>query len=143
MCYGVQYDSVLQFISDVKDIHDSTSWGNYLENEFVYIGEACAVSGNWQNLSEKIKSSDTDLLLQTGAYEINKAKNIYDLAGNVAERTMERGKSWGSSWDDVFRGGSFSYGTGSSSAAVRCPNMSDAYIESFGFRVALYITSLN
>ncbi len=61
LCYGVQWDAIMNFVSDeTHNIVDSTSWGKY--------------SGNIQRCGEN---------------ETMKAKNIYDLAGNVAELTME------------------------------------------------------
>ena len=61
LCYGVQWDAIMNFVSDeTHNIVDSSSWGKY--------------SGSIQRCGEN---------------ETMKAKNIYDLAGNVAEFTME------------------------------------------------------
>lgn len=34
LCYGIQYDAVLDFINDIVDVNSSASWGNYLESSF-------------------------------------------------------------------------------------------------------------
>ncbi len=74
LCYGVQWDAIMNFVSD-KDhnIINSTSWGNCLNSE----GAAKEFSG--------VDNMD----YTTGRSEAWKAKNIYDLAGNVVEFTME------------------------------------------------------
>lgn len=61
LCYGVQWDAMLDYIKDQKNVTDSTTWGNY-------------DSGNVEN---------------TGSTDTYSAKNIYDVAGNVGEWNME------------------------------------------------------
>ena len=66
LCYGVQWDAVLRWINKDYSINyilrDSTEKGNYDAN------------GN---------------LIKSGNDENYQIKNIYDLAGNVSEWTME------------------------------------------------------
>ena len=59
---------------------DSTSWGNYKNATFEYINS----SGN-----RATKNKDSRTKIPTGSTEYTKANNIYDLAGNVPEWTME------------------------------------------------------
>ncbi len=70
LIYGVQWDAALRFIADeTHNVTDSTSWGNYYNNT-----DRTQVSPNNP--------------AKTGAHENWKAKNIYDLAGNIREWTM-------------------------------------------------------
>ena len=81
---------------------NSSSWGNYYDHEFTI------TRGNYAELNEDegdiiwneenlplietnsyTKEDETFVLLTTGASEDNKAKNIYDVAGNCFEWTME------------------------------------------------------
>lgn len=113
LCYGVQWDAVLNFIdaSYVKGkaegyLKDSTNKGNY--------------------------ESDIE---QTGSSEEYMKKNIYDIAGNVSEWTMEAFETQ----YRVIRGGNYKGIASMSPASVRyieTPSKSDSTI---GFRVALYL----
>ena len=66
LCYGVQWDAVMRWISEdsniAKYLKDSSGKGNY----------------------------DVNKIIPTGSNENYKIKNIYDMAGNVYEWTMER-----------------------------------------------------
>lgn len=113
LCYGVQWDAVLNFIDDsyVKGkaegyIKDSTNKGNYGSN-----------------------------LEQTGSNEEYMKKNIYDIAGNVSEWTMEAFETQ----YRVLRGGNYkgmASMTPVSGRYIETPSKSD---ETIGFRVALYL----
>ena len=109
LCYGVEWDAVLDFIKDKNDVSNSTSWGNY---------------------SDKGK-----ILTKTGSSDTYSAKNIYDVAGNVWEWTMES-----SSGERRVRRGGGCWATGSESpAAQRGSFATITNSTDFGFRVALYI----
>ena len=76
------------------------------------------------------------VLLSTGAVEDNSKMNIYDLAGNVWEWTLE--KSNDSDDPCAVRGGYF-IGAGSSFSANKRDSRSTATNSyNFGFRPALY-----
>ena len=127
LCYGVQWDAIMRWMQDVtnltggKYVEDSAGMGWY--------------SDNYSNDSTGNADHKTGIDLNGGK---NKVKNIYDLAGNVWEWTME-------SYDTgyrVFRGGDY-YGSGSDCpASDRGSNHTshDVY-DSIGFRVTLYLNS--
>ena len=105
LIYGVEWDAALKFISSEKDVLESTSWGNYSNNP-----------------------------AKTGAHENWKAKNVYDMAGNIWEWSMEAYTTN----RRVLRGASYYYGGVGKPAALRSlesPGVSSSY----GFRVAFYI----
>ena len=121
LCYGVQWDAIMRWMKNVpnltggKYVQDSTGMGWY--------------SDNYQ---EENSAHQTGIDLIGGK---NKVKNIYDLAGNVWEWTMESC----STYVRVFRGGGFNdLGSGypASHRGSDIPSSSYFYI---GFRVTLYL----
>ena len=124
LIYGVQWDAIMNFIDSNYSngdgtcnsfVSNSTGQGNYNEDEN---------TNSWKNNLTSCGSSDD--------YRV---KNIYDLAGNVFEWTMEAYSSDGR----VVRGGYF-IGSGSSApASYRGGNFPDDGDGDLGFRVALYL----
>ncbi len=124
LCYGVQWDTVMNFVSDEEhDINNSLSWGNYRHStgaaqKYSYSLNTCGKNDAWQ------------------------AKNIYDLAGNVWEWTMET-RAVGVAYRGI-RGGYFGHtaSTEDLGAAHRIgfwkQDVHQAYYEC-GFRVTLYL----
>ena len=111
LCYGVQWDATLNFISDAEhDIKNSSSWGRNVNSSVEVPG----------------------ITATCGFSEIWKAKNIYDLAGNCNEWTMEAGSSTGR----VVRGSGLM--DSNTTVSVRSTPEPSAY-GFFGFRVTLYI----
>ena len=90
LCYGVQWDAMLNFLGKTSEI-DSTAWGNYMNaGTFDFEGEYYTIGDDkWKNDKTK-KYIDESMLLQTGVAERNSSKNIYDVAGNLWEWTMEQ-----------------------------------------------------
>ena len=93
LIYGVQWDAIMAWIdpayktgscSTDSFVRDSTGRGNYTEEENV---------NPWRNS-----------LAATGASANYAVKNIYDLAGNVAEWTMEKIENACGGINRVFRG---------------------------------------
>ena len=100
LCYGVQWGAMLNFIGKASETN-STSWGNYYNN----IGDTWEITrqtakysenygATWNLISDestnkKEKTSGAFILLTTGANDNFKVKNIYDVAGNCGEWTME------------------------------------------------------
>lgn len=100
LCYGVQWDAMLDFIkSKDRDVINSTSWGNYKDNNWTITNQNAKYSidngTTWKNISDepnkqKNKGNTTDeILLTTGASDNFSAKNIYDVAGNCFEWNMD------------------------------------------------------
>ena len=86
MIWGNQWDRTLIWLVESenkskKDICvDSTNWGNYANSTFNYMISDDKVVNKNQNES---------LRIPTGSTEYSRANNIYDLAGNVWEWTIE------------------------------------------------------
>ena len=122
LIYGVQWDAIMRWMQDVpnltggKYVEDSTGMGWYSDNYS---------SGN--------ANHQTGIDVDGGK---NKVKNIYDLAGNVLEWTME---SY-STTNRTYRGGDYIYSGSDDPVSVR--RISDIPSSSYtglGFRVALYL----
>ena len=114
LCYGIQWDATLAFIGDENYNKDSTSKGNHKNNAWTIDRETAKYTTSpssdttWTSISAeenktKTKTASESILLTTGASEEFKTKNIYDLAGNVSERTNEAL----STTSRVSRGGNF------------------------------------
>ena len=117
LCYGVQWDATLAWIdSDYTGFpKDSRGKGNYNEDEN---------TGLWKGS-----------IALTGISEDYKVNNIYDLAGNVREWTME---SYGKIYR-VARGGNYTatgYVSPTSRRDYTLPYYNFDYI---GFRITLYL----
>ena len=137
--YGAMWDETLGFVKDdAHSVTNSITWGNYYSTTFKFTGEYCedpnATTPTYIEGTNIDKPQNKEWLLTTGASETNKAKNIYDLAGNVYEWTQESE----STTNRVFRGGFYyDYDEAPVSYRGRC-NPSDIYYYQ-GFRPALYI----
>ena len=121
MIWGSQWDRTLMWLVESKDktkeqICDSRDWGNYSNST----GEAEAGSGTKR---------------PTGYSESWKANNIYDLAGNVYDWTMEAR----SSNIRVLRGGSYSLDGTYGPVSSRVYNYPTYSISYYGCRGVLYI----
>ena len=132
MIWGNQWDRTLMWLietgSKTKEqiADDSTSWGNYYNATFEYVNS----SG-----STATKNEGSSTRIPTGSAEYTKANNIYDLAGNVRDWTMEAS----STYVRVFRGGVYVSNGDNSPADCRSnyyPTYSNYY---YGCRSALYI----
>ena len=132
IAWGNQFDRTLAWLVETGNktkqeiTDDSSNWGNYENATFEYINS----SGNIAT-----KNKDSYTRIPTGSTEYTKANNIYDLAGNVWDGTME-------AYDTDHRssrGGYCSY-TGTDNPAdfrrYYRPPYSNVY---YGCRSALYI----
>ena len=131
LIYGVQWDAIMAWIepryknasnaeellAEKNFVADSTGKGNYNED---------ANTNTWKGQ-----------VTTTGASEAYAVNNVYDLAGNVSEWTMESYFAY----LRVYRGGNY-LSTGSDSPAsnrvIYNPSSSDVVI---GFRVTLFLNS--
>ena len=114
LCYGVQWDAVMNFIDPKYETGECNTTTSFVAN-----------SQGKGNYKENIET--------TGYYV---EKNIYDLAGNVREWTMEVCLTE----QQVIRGGGFFNDRDwYYAASVRDTNLPFDAIDSTGFRVALYV----
>ncbi len=120
LIYGVQWDAIMRWMQDVpnqtggKYVQDSIGMGWYSYN----------VSGN--------ETHRTGIDVDGGK---NKVKNIYDLAGNVFEWTMECSYTYGR----AIRGGSYNHLGSTNPTSYRSDGYPSNSSPRIGFRVALYI----
>ena len=162
--FGVQWDLVLAFMSkDTAKItstddltSNSTTIGNYRDSEFQLrqTGKYATMSdwtlsSTWNpsttattnfvdSSKNKLAQSDGNgILVTTGTSEKNKVMNIYDVAGNVGEWTLEKAASIRNPC--ACRGGDFSSAGLDFPAAGRISVSRDVSSNGFvGFRVSLF-----
>ena len=122
LCYGVQWDATLNFIDP-----------NYITN--AEIGHPICEKESYL-VDSTNKGNYTGEIAKTGSSSQYKQKNVYDMAGNLWEWTME---CCGMAKNRVVRGGSCKRNgieCPSSSVASKSPNIDDDY---FGFRICLFL----
>ena len=137
LCYGVQWDAMLDYIKTVKSTTSSGTYGNYkTSGPFEFSGAYFTSSDGWQN-NLTSKRENTSMILQTGATDRNSVRNIYDVAGNVCEWTME---AFSSVSRRITRGGNgFEDATNHPAVSRKERLIASSYGTVIGFRVALYI----
>ncbi len=151
LCYGSQWTAILNFLkkANFNVDTDSSSWGNFYGSVFditrngvksLYIRNDTTIEARylpWNQIFGSFGSANTGNLLTTGATDRNMANNIYDIAGNCAEWTMELAA------DNIKR-----FAVGSSSLQFDKPSHIASYSRLYGetnwginlsFRPALYI----
>ena len=132
MIWGNQWDRTLMWLietgSKTKEqiADDSTSWGNYYNATFEYVNSSGSTATKNENSSTRIP---------TGSAEYTKANNIYDLAGNVRDWTME---AYSTSYR-VYRGGGCSNDGDDYPADSRSNDYPASSYSLYGCRSALYI----
>ena len=164
LMFGVQWDLVLAFMHNKGNIADSTltsnstTIGNYYNSTFdLNRGKYAQYNklGNpWNNFDSalgsivvsnettgKMKKTEQSsysngILLTTGGTERSNVMNIYDIAGNVSEWTLEKASRTSDLCD--FRGGNFTDAGSSIAAASRHRGSADGSDSSIGFRVSLF-----
>ena len=139
--------------ADIKNklTSKSTEIGNYYNSAFILNRGKFAKNGelsDWKaynseekptlvtgSKKEEQSSYENGILLTTGATEATSLQNIYDIAGNVYEWTLE---FHGTGHPCVNRGGSYS-GSGSHYPAEnRYSGGTSSYYDDIGFRVGLW-----
>ena len=164
LMFGVQWDLVLAFMSkDTAKItstdvltKNSTTIGNDRDSVFQLSQTGkYATFSNWTLSStwnpsttptinfvdssrNKIAQSSggNGILVTTGTSEKNKVMNIYDVAGNVDEWTLENTSD--TSYPCASRGGSYGVTGSVYPVAYRYDNSTDRSDNNFGFRVSLF-----
>ena len=121
MIWGSMWDRALIWLTETgdktySDLMSSSSWGNYRDSE----GAAATNSGGKQ---------------PTGTNDAWQANNIYDLAGNVYDRTIEALNPD----RRVYRGGYYYLGGSSSAASNRNSNYPSSTPSYVGSRSALFV----
>ena len=164
LMFGVQWDLVLAFMHNKGNIADSTltsnstTIGNYYDSTFdlnrgkyAQYGE---LGNEWKNFDSALgsivvsnettgkmkkteQSSDfNSILITTGGTEQSKVMNIYDIAGNVYEWTLE--KTSNASRPCATRGGCFIFTGSDYPAAYRFSDITTGAGDVFGFRLSLW-----
>ena len=162
LMFGVQWDLVLAFMHNKGNIADSTltsnstTIGNYRDSVFQLSQTGkYATFSNWtlsstwnpsttptinfvdSSRNKIAQSSDGNgILVTTGTSEKNKVMNIYDIAGNVWEWTLEKASDTYNPF--VNRGGGCSRTGLGLPAACREYNSTDFSVGVLGFRVSLF-----
>ena len=157
LIYGVQWDLILKFIetknatTKANLTTDSTTVGNYRNSEFTLnrgkFAQYNALS-NWFDYNSEEKptlvtgsqkkeqsSYENGILLTTGATDATNLQNIYDIAGNVFEWTLE---FYTTSNPCVYRGGSYRSNGSGYPAKYRDYDNACVYDDDLGFRVGLW-----
>lgn len=153
LMFGIQWDLVLKYlevkgtsrqtntIDEIKN--DSGNWGNYQNSLWTItsssskyaIGSAYSWVSQIYGEKEQIQD-DENIILSTGATSTFCKQNIYDLAGNVAEWTIERSSD--ENKPTVYRGADFTSQSESKSASIREIGTKDVATRNIGFRVTIY-----
>ena len=124
LIYGIQWDMMLRYVADENhNVNNSSNWGNYNNST----GAAATNCG------------PTNMNFTTGRNEAWKAKNIYDIAGNEEEWTMETIGSGVYMGAKIPRGGYFNHEYSSHPASFRGNAGSYVSNSNISFRIALYI----
>ena len=145
LMFGVQWDLVLAFMHNKGNIADSTltsnstAIGNYNDNLWTITNANAQYlsSGKFVQCPNPFKKeSKSSILLTTGADSSFSVQNIYDIAGNVWEWTLEKASLTYNPC--ASRGGGYSHTGSDGPAAGR--GISNAVGSNFisGFRVSLF-----
>ena len=114
LMFGIQWDLVCKFLEvksgfKISDINSNSSkWGNYNNTEKAITSVKAKQSTdngmNWKSITG-VKPANSSTILSSGASEETNKMNIYDLAGNEWEWTLE--KTLDSNYPCANRGGSY------------------------------------
>lgn len=147
LMFGIQWDLVLKHlqshgVTETELTSNSTSWGNQYNitfeiSEGKYTTTPSIADSFIEVKGTYTKHSSSSVLLTTGATERNMKMNIYDLAGNVQEWTLEKGTN-NNNYVCVHRGNSFYSADSSRTVSSRNIDNTVSFYYSTAFRPALY-----
>ena len=147
LMFGVQWDLVLAFMHNKGNIADSTltsnstTIGNYNDNLWTIKNAKAQYSEDDGDTFTACpnpfkKESESEILLTTGADSSFSVQNIYDIAGNVWEWTLEKTSNTNNLC--ARRGGGFNVTGSDYPAALRFNVSTDFSGFNIGFRVSLF-----
>ena len=158
LMFGVQWDLVLKYIENknlarkTNLLTDSTTIGNYYNSEFTLSRGKFAQYGalsDWFDYNSEKKtdlvtvskkkkqiSNENGILLTAGATDSTSLQNIYDIAGNVWEWTLEKTSNDGNPCAN--RGGSYRSKGSEYPASSRDVSTTSGSYSNVGFRISLY-----
>ena len=143
LMFGVQWDLVLKYIetkgatTDFNLASNSTTIGNYNNNLWNITNAKYSIDdGKKFTECPYEKKSNANVLLTTGADRSFSLMNIYDIAGNVSEWTLE--KTSHDSYLGTNRGGNYDIEGLSNPASYRNGNDTLHSGNNIGFRISLY-----
>ena len=122
LIYGVQWDAIMRWM---KDIENSSATKTAPKNKYILDSTG---KGNYLDADNTNNPAPTG----TNNYEV---KNIFDMAGNVWEWTMEAYDTNGR----VIRGGNYNYSGSDIPASIRGNSYPGDSYGDVGFRVTLYL----
>jgi len=153
---GTMWDVMVKYMATEAE-YNSSSWGNYdnislknLTGKYTTVDSNGTTDG-FKNVSELTNGTNSGtssyVLLTTGSTEETKKKNIYDVAGNLWEWTVESAdrdaltsNQANADYDQyVLRGGSFDNDCGVYSACYRGGHYAGDADTNSGFRPTLYV----
>ena len=146
---GIQYDLIFKYLN-VKGkitpetiINDSTKIGNYSNNHNLKITSKNAKKLEFSKIKwesaqvGKIKiKEDKPVLLTTGASDDTKILNIYDIAGNVFEWSLEKG--FDDKYPCAYLGGNYRDRGIDLPCSKRFENSKNDSFDYIGFRATMY-----
>ena len=127
LIYGVQWDAALNFISKIDSTYATNSYGKGWYN----VNECNYTTTNPSHLTGKD-------ILEDGKIT-NAPCNIYDMAGNMLEWTMEGIHIATNDNLRIVRGGSYGGLGKSNPASYRSNKIPNGILDRGGFRIALYL----
>ena len=138
MIWGSLWDETLQWLVDSEAkistgetidytlISNSTNWGNYSNATFEYTTTSGGTS---------TKNTGSGTRIPTGSADYTKANNIYDMAGNVYDWTLEANFTY----SRVYRGGYYYYDGSSDPVRNHYNDYPSGSYSNVGCRASLYI----
>ena len=131
MIWGNQFDRTLMWLIESgnktkEEILNSKLWGNYKDSTLKYIDDKGNLTTKNEGNSERIPTGSSDYTI---------ANNIYDLAGNVYEWTMENH----STHYRAYRGGAYDSNSKTNYVSNRYGGTPTSRYEIRGCRAMLYI----